>query len=83
VTLGGLWVGNSILVTLSRAIGSLALFCIIGLLVGGAAQMVVNDHARRSLGTPESRGGADRTGAEKPPAPGQAAATAGPAAAGT
>ena len=49
VTLGGLWVGNSVYVTLSRAIGSLGLFCLLGLVVGGAAQAVVNDHARCRL----------------------------------
>lgn len=45
--LAGLWVGNPVTVTLSRAIWALCVFCVIGLAVGWAAQYVVNDYARR------------------------------------
>lgn len=43
----GLWAHNPVTVILSRAIWALCVFCVIGLVVGGAAQFVINDYARR------------------------------------
>jgi membrane protein YqaA with SNARE-associated domain len=45
----GLVIQNPADVTLSRAIWALLVFCIIGLVVGGAAQYVINDYAERRL----------------------------------
>ncbi|MCP4593142.1 MAG: hypothetical protein GY842_20595 [bacterium] len=45
--LGGLWTGNSVTETLTRAIWSLVIFCALGLAVGTAAQAVVAEFARR------------------------------------
>jgi len=44
---GGLWVGNSATDILSRAIWSLVIFCALGLVLGAAAQAVVNEYARK------------------------------------
>ncbi|MCH7814509.1 MAG: hypothetical protein IID40_10880 [Planctomycetes bacterium] len=43
----GLAVNNPVTVTLSRAIWALAVFCALGLVLGGIAQMVIHEHARR------------------------------------
>lgn len=43
----GLWAGNPVAVILSRAVWALCVFCVIGLLVGGVAQYVINDYGRR------------------------------------
>ena len=45
--LGGLWAGNPVAETLSRAIWSLVVFCALGLAVGAAAQAVVEEYARK------------------------------------
>ncbi|MFH0982167.1 MAG: hypothetical protein V2A79_11570 [Planctomycetota bacterium] len=45
--LGGLWVGDPATVILSRAIWSLVVFCVLGLVLGTAAQAVVAEYARR------------------------------------
>ncbi|MFQ5489175.1 MAG: hypothetical protein ACE5GE_00525 [Phycisphaerae bacterium] len=45
--IAGLWVNNPPMVTISRAVWALVLFCAIGLLVGACAQSVVNEHHRR------------------------------------
>lgn len=42
----GLAVNNPLLVTLSRGILALFLFCLIGLIVGTAAERVVREHER-------------------------------------
>lgn len=63
--LGGLWAGNSVTLTLSRAIGSLVIFCLLGLLLGGAAQVVVNHHAHQDEGT---RGAVDGPPSDEPAA---------------
>ena len=42
----GLLVQNPIGVTLSRSILALFVFCLLGFVLGGAAQMVVNEHER-------------------------------------
>ena len=44
---GGLWVGNPATEILSRAIWSLVSFCALGLVLGAAAQAVVNEYARK------------------------------------
>jgi hypothetical protein len=46
-TATGLWVRNPVEVTLSRSLFALFAFCLIGLFLGGAAQMVINEHERR------------------------------------
>ncbi len=43
----GLWAHNPVSLILSRAIWALCVFCVIGLVVGGVAQYVVNDYAKR------------------------------------
>jgi hypothetical protein len=45
--IAGLVARNPASVILSRAVFALVLFCIIGLVVGGAAQFVIDDYARR------------------------------------
>ena len=45
--IAGLWVQNPVTVTLSRSILALFLFCVIGLVLGGAAQLVINEHERK------------------------------------
>lgn len=49
----GLWAGNSPTAILSRAIGSLVVFCALGLAVGAAAQAVVGEYARRRFDAAE------------------------------
>jgi hypothetical protein len=46
-TLAGVLSGNPATVVLSRAIWSLIVFCVIGLLVGFAAQAVIHEHENR------------------------------------
>ena len=53
--IAGLWVQNPVTVTLSRSILALFLFCVIGLVLGGAAQLVINEHEReceKEISTP-------------------------------
>lgn len=45
---GGLYAQNPPFVILSRSILALFLFCLLGLLLGTAAQMVIDEHARKS-----------------------------------
>ena len=45
----GLVVENPVEVTLSRSILALIVFCLIGLLVGGAAQRVVSEHEKEKI----------------------------------
>ena len=45
--LAGLYAGNSVSVILSRSVLALACFCFIGLILGGAAQLVVAEHERQ------------------------------------
>ncbi len=63
----GLFVGNPPMVTLSRAVGALVVFCVLGLVVGAGAQAVVTEFHRQreraELTSTESR--ADSA----PPAP--------------
>ncbi len=58
--LAGIIVGNPISTILSRAVWSLILFCIIGLCVGAAAQLVIAEHEARKrkelFPTDEQRG---------------------------
>jgi hypothetical protein len=68
--LAGLAVHNSPMVTLSRAVWALAIFCALGLVLGAAAQAVVNEHFRRREkevlgGQPAQK--TDETGAEQVP----------------
>ena len=44
--IGGIYVQNPVAVTLSRGILALCMFCLIGLLLGAAAQMVVDEHTK-------------------------------------
>ncbi len=43
----GLAVNNPVTVTLSRAVWALAVFCALGMVLGGIAQMVIHEHAHR------------------------------------
>lgn len=45
--IGGLIARNSFTVVLSRGILALFAFCLIGLVLGGAAQAVISEHAKR------------------------------------
>ena len=45
--LAGLIARNPASLVLSRAVFALVIFCIIGLVVGGAAQFVIDDYAKR------------------------------------
>jgi hypothetical protein len=47
VTVSGMVVHNPPMVTLSRAVAALVIFCILGLAVGACAQCAVNEHHRR------------------------------------
>jgi hypothetical protein len=58
--LTGLWARNPVNLILSRAVWALCVFSVIGLLVGGAAQRVVNDYARRRREELVSDGAAHR-----------------------
>jgi hypothetical protein len=40
----GLYVQNPATVTLSRGVLALFVFCVLGLVLGGAAQIVINEH---------------------------------------
>ena len=44
VIIAGIFTHNPMTVTLSRSIFALFLFCIIGFVLGGAAQMVINEY---------------------------------------
>ncbi len=63
----GLWVNNPIATTLSRALWALCLFCVIGLVLGTAAQASVNEQMRvrrgKRLDKPAS-GEVDKVAAE-------------------
>lgn len=68
--LAGLAVHNPPMVTLSRAVWALAIFCALGLVLGAVAQAVVNEHFRRREkevlgGQPAQR--TDETGADQAP----------------
>lgn len=45
--IAGLWIDNPPIVTLSRAVWALVLFCALGLVVGACAQSVINEHHHR------------------------------------
>ncbi len=54
--IAGVWVDNPTTVTLSRALWAMATFCVIGVVIGWAARVVVREHVRRrerELFTPE------------------------------
>ncbi len=63
----GLCVGNPPTVTLSRSILALFTFCIIGLLLGKAAQAVVAEYERNRRVEIERRNRADSTKADSGP----------------
>ena len=42
---GGLWAHNPVSITLMRALSAMFLFCVIGAVMGAAAQLVVREHA--------------------------------------
>lgn len=70
-TLTGLLAGNSPELILSRALWSLAVFCVIGLALGAAAQAVVNEYEaqRASALQVEVNGSPDGSGDGQQPAP--------------
>ena len=43
----GVWVQNPVTVTLSRSILALVAFCVIGVVLGTAAQVVVREHEKQ------------------------------------
>ena len=43
----GMAVGNPVNVTLSRSIYALLIFTVLGMLLGGAAQLVIQEHGRQ------------------------------------
>ena len=45
-SVAGLLTGNAVTVTLSRSLFALFLFCVLGLVLGGAAQLVVAEYER-------------------------------------
>ena len=47
VVIAGIAIGNPPMLTLSRAVWALAVFCLLGLLVGACAQAIVNEHNRQ------------------------------------
>ena len=47
VIMAGMFTHNPMAVTLSRSIFALFLFCFIGFVLGGVAQMVVNEHEQQ------------------------------------
>ena len=59
----GLLVQNPVSVTLSRSVLALFVFCIIGLLLGSAAQMVIAEHERNRESEIRKRYEKDSTGA--------------------
>ena len=66
----GLWVHNPVAVTLSRSILALFVFCIIGLVLGSAVELVVREYERSQEALIRERyssetGEADGTGAKK------------------
>ncbi|MCB9867540.1 MAG: hypothetical protein H6816_13025 [Phycisphaerales bacterium] len=64
----GLAVGNPPLVVVSRALWALAIFCIVGLAVGAAAQAVVNEYIaaqEEALRSPAGERAANAGSAEK------------------
>jgi len=69
VIVSGVFAQNPITVTLSRSLFALFTFFVIGLVLGGAAQMVVNEHRSDAHETIEQRYKAVR---EKPEAEGSA-----------
>ena len=51
----GLYVQNPVAVTLSRSILALFIFCVIGLVLGSAAQIVVAEHEKKRESQIEER----------------------------
>jgi len=72
VIVSGLLTQNPVGVTLSRSIFALFLFCLLGFVLGGAAQMVVNEHDKfRSdrIQRQYGRGDTKSAAGGSPPAP--------------
>ena len=61
----GLWVHNPVSVTLSRSILALFIFCVIGLVLGGAAQLVVTEHEKKRESEIRERFHKEPSGAEE------------------
>ena len=55
----GLWVGNPVNIILMRALSAMLLFCVIGVVIGSAAQLVVREHAHNREKAAFSRAPAD------------------------
>ena len=68
-TVAGLSVNNPPMLILSRAVSALALFCVIGLLLGTVAQAVLNEHHRHREAVLEASGTAqtDQDGGDDVP----------------
>jgi hypothetical protein len=49
VTVAGLFTQNPFTVTLSRGILALFLFCVIGFVLGGAAQLILNEYEKNRI----------------------------------
>lgn len=63
--IAGLWIDNPPMVTMSRAVWALVLFCALGLVVGACAQSVISEHHRRREET-EIRAADERRVAREP-----------------
>lgn len=61
----GLYVHNPVSVTLSRSILALITFCVIGLVLGGAAQLVVAEHENERESEIRERFREEPSGAEE------------------
>ena len=59
--LAGLYVQNPATVTLSRSILALFVFCLIGLVLGGAAQLVIAEHEKTRESAIRKQYGEDST----------------------
>lgn len=73
VTFAGMFTQNPFTVTLSRGILALFIFCVIGLVLGGAAQLILNEYEKTRMAEMKQRfrGSSGRTDApevEKSPA---------------
>lgn len=62
-SVAGLLTGNAVTVTLSRSLFALFLFCVLGLVLGGAAQLVVAEYERNRESEIRRRLEASATGA--------------------
>lgn len=69
----GLFVQNPVETTLSRGVLALILFCILGLLLGGAAQWVIDEHRKQREASIRDRFRGESAGSVGGPKEGDAA----------